>query len=66
MFRDGIDGRYWPLDDAPAAARILAGMLADADGLARMGRAARERAATTFDARSCGPALVAFPQGRSG
>jgi len=64
VFRDGIEGRYWPLDDAPAAARILTETMADDLAVARMGRAARERAATTFAARICGPALVAFLQGR--
>jgi len=60
VFRDGIEGRYWPLDNAAAAARILAGMLADETALATMSQAARIRFTATFDARICAPRLADF------
>jgi glycosyltransferase involved in cell wall biosynthesis len=66
VFRDRIEGRYWPLDDAPAAARILVEALADEAALREMAAAARDRFDSSFDARGCAPVLAAFLRQRAG
>jgi glycosyltransferase involved in cell wall biosynthesis len=62
VFADGSEGRYWPLDDADAAAGILIEMFSDADQLARMGGAARETFLTRFQTNVLGARLLAFLQ----
>jgi glycosyltransferase involved in cell wall biosynthesis len=47
IYTDGVEGCFWPLDDAEGGARVLMSLLSDPDRLARMSQAARRR----FDAR---------------
>lgn len=43
VFRDGVEGRYWPLDDAAEGARRLVDLLEDRDLYLRMSAAAVHR-----------------------
>jgi glycosyltransferase involved in cell wall biosynthesis len=60
LFDDGVEGRFWPLDDPEAAARILVDLMEDPAGLARAGRAARERFLRDYDADVVAPRLLRF------
>jgi glycosyltransferase involved in cell wall biosynthesis len=60
LFEDGVEGRYWPLDDAAKAARILQEVLVSEGARSEMGVAARERFERKFDAHLVGPRLVSF------
>ena len=57
---DGVEGRYWPLDDVSRAADILIETLEDEPERARMARAAHERFRQEFDADVIVPRLTAF------
>jgi glycosyltransferase involved in cell wall biosynthesis len=57
---DGVEGRFWPLDDPPRAAEILIDMLEREPERARMARAAKERFQRDFDADVIFPRLLAF------
>jgi glycosyltransferase involved in cell wall biosynthesis len=61
---EGVEGRFWPLDDPAAAAAILLGLLDSEPERAAAGRAARERFRRDFDATVMGPRLVSFLLGR--
>jgi len=52
VFRAGIDGQRWPLDDAAAAARVLIDMLDDEARRRTMAAQARARARSEFDAKA--------------
>ncbi|WP_344948928.1 glycosyltransferase family 4 protein [Terrabacter ginsenosidimutans] len=60
LFDDPAEGRFWPLDDPAAAARILIGLLEDHEELARAGRAARRRYLAEYDADTVAPRLLSF------
>lgn len=60
LFDDGVEGRFWPLDDPQEAARILVGVLEDSAGLAAAGRAARQRFLRDYDAAAVAPRLLRF------
>lgn len=60
LFSDGMEGRYWPLDDPQAASRTLMDLLEDETVRQAAGRAASARFRTFFDARLVGPRLEAF------
>lgn len=49
IFEDGVQGRFWPLDDVKAAADVLLSLLDDAPALARMRLAALERFKERFE-----------------
>ena len=57
MVDDGVEGRFWPLDDADAAARILIDLLDDEPRRASIGSAARGRFGCAFDVAVVGPRL---------
>ena len=49
MFRDGLEGFYWPLDDVPAGARLLITLLEDSELYRRMSEAAMRRFTNHFE-----------------
>jgi glycosyltransferase involved in cell wall biosynthesis len=57
MIDDGVEGRYWPLDDADAAARVLIDLLDDEPRRATTAAAALARFRSGFDAAVVGPRL---------
>jgi glycosyltransferase involved in cell wall biosynthesis len=60
MFEDGVEGLFWPLDDADAAAGILVSMLSEPGRVEQMGAAARRRAEQDYAAEVVVPRLEAF------
>lgn len=50
VFDEGVEGRFWPLDDAQAACDVLLSVLDDEAARQRMGRAALQRFERCFDA----------------
>lgn len=52
IFEDGVQGRFWPLDDIQAAGDVLLALLDDADALARMRQAALQRFEERFEVSS--------------
>jgi glycosyltransferase involved in cell wall biosynthesis len=60
LFRPGVEGQVWGLDDAQAAARVLIETMSDPDRLAEMATRARERVAREFTASVVGPRLESF------
>jgi glycosyltransferase involved in cell wall biosynthesis len=57
---DGVEGRFWSLDDPAAAAETLIGLLGSEPVRAKMARAAQERFRRDFDADVVGPRLRSF------
>lgn len=57
---DPDEGRFWPLDDAEQAARILVDLLEDEAEVARAGAAARAAFHDRYDAEVVAPRLVRF------
>ena len=64
VFRAPDEGRFWPIDDASSAARVLVGLLDDEDELRRAGRAAVERFRRDYDAVVVVPRLLDLLMGR--
>lgn len=62
VFDDGHEGHVIPLDDAAAAARIIAGALDAPGSVARAGAAARARFERDFEARRVATRLDAYLQ----
>jgi glycosyltransferase involved in cell wall biosynthesis len=60
LFHDPEQGRFWPIDDAEDAARILVDLMEDPAELARCGRAAREKCRRDHDADVVAPMLLDF------
>jgi glycosyltransferase involved in cell wall biosynthesis len=57
---DGVEARFWPLDDAAQAAATVTGLLDDEPARLRAAKAARERFHCDFDADVIGPRLYSF------
>ena len=57
MVDEGVEGRFWPLDDAVAGARILVDLLDDEPTRSTTGAAALSRFHAGFDAAVVGPRL---------
>jgi glycosyltransferase involved in cell wall biosynthesis len=57
---DGVEARFWPLDDPARAAATLTGLLDDEPARLRAAKAARERFHRDFDADVIAPRLHAF------
>jgi glycosyltransferase involved in cell wall biosynthesis len=57
---DGIEARFWPLDDPARAAAVLIDLLGCEPERLKAGRAARERFRRDFDADVVGPELRSF------
>jgi len=57
---DGVEGRFWPLDDPAQAAAILTDLLDSEPARLKAARAASERFHRDFDADVVGPELRSF------
>jgi glycosyltransferase involved in cell wall biosynthesis len=57
---DGVEGRFWPLDDPARAAAILLDLLDDESARLQAGRAASERFHRYYDADVIAPQLQSF------
>jgi glycosyltransferase involved in cell wall biosynthesis len=57
---DGVEGRFWPLDDPAKAAAILLELLDNEPGRLRAGQAASARFRLDYDASLVGPRLEQF------
>ena len=62
LFDEGVEGRFWSLDDPTQAAAVLRELLDDEPGRRKAARAARERFERDYDATVVGPRLWAFLQ----
>jgi glycosyltransferase involved in cell wall biosynthesis len=60
---DGVEGRFWPLDDPAQAAATLIDLLDYEPTRAKAARAASERFHRDFDAEVIAPRLLSFLQG---
>jgi glycosyltransferase involved in cell wall biosynthesis len=60
---DGVEGRFWPLDDPAKAAAILLQLLDDETALRAAAEASSERFRRDFDANVVGPRLYSFLMG---
>ncbi len=60
---EGVEGRFWPLDDPVRAASTLIDFVDDEPTRAKAARAANERFHRDFDAEVVAPRLVSFLQG---
>lgn len=60
VLENDVEGRYWPLDDPQAAARILIDVLDTPASYARMSAAARARFERSFAPERVAPRLVTF------
>jgi glycosyltransferase involved in cell wall biosynthesis len=58
LFEDPEHGRFWPIDDAEEAARVLIELMESKDELRRAGGAARRKFLQDYDAAVVGPRLV--------
>lgn len=65
LFDEGVEGRFWPLDDPARAASTLIALLDDEGARTRAGRAAVDRFRREFDAEVVAPRLLSFVQGRA-
>lgn len=63
VFDEGIQGRFWPLNDAAEACSILLKLLDDEPMRARMSAAAVQRFQSRFEAKAVGQQLASFLQG---
>lgn len=63
LFDEGIEGRFWPLDDHKRAAEILLGLLDDERALLGFSEAARKRFYSEYDGSVVVPRLLAFLHG---
>jgi glycosyltransferase involved in cell wall biosynthesis len=61
----GVEARFWPLDDPAQAAAILIGFLDNESARLKAARAARERFRRDYDAAVVGPELRSFLMGSS-
>lgn len=65
LYEDGLEGRFWPLDDPAAAASILLEMLDDERWRLSAAEAARDRFDREFDSTVVVPRLLAFLHGEA-
>jgi glycosyltransferase involved in cell wall biosynthesis len=63
---EGVEARFWPLDDPARAAAILIDLLYNEPARLKAARAARERFRRDYDAAVVGPELRSFLLGTSG
>lgn len=70
LYEDGVEGRFWSLEDAAGAASTMIELLASEQMRAKVGAAAKARFQRNLDANVLGPRLESFlladasPQGR--
>ena len=60
LFDDGVEGRYWPLDDPVRAAAVLIGLLDGETERLKASTSATERFRRDFDADQVAPRLYRF------
>jgi glycosyltransferase involved in cell wall biosynthesis len=60
IYRQGVEGLHWDLDDPEQGALVVATLLEDEPARARMGEAARRRYLEQFDASVVAPTLYEF------
>jgi glycosyltransferase involved in cell wall biosynthesis len=65
MFDDGIEGRFWNLDDPAQAATTVIDLLDSDQERSAAGQAARDRFSRDFDAAVVVPRLLSFLQGNA-
>ena len=63
LYDDGVEGRFWPLDDPAAAAAILLELLDNEPSRLAAAEAARKRFYREFDTSVVVPRLLAFVRG---
>ena len=64
LYQDGVEGRFWPLNDPAAAASLLIEMIDDERARSAAGQAARRRFLDQHDPRVVIPRLAAFLHGK--
>jgi glycosyltransferase involved in cell wall biosynthesis len=60
VFRDGVEGRYWSLDNPAESAATMVSLLENPAALRTMAAAARARFKAEFDEGAIGARLVEF------
>ncbi|HEX5355219.1 MAG TPA: glycosyltransferase family 4 protein [Aquabacterium sp.] len=60
IFREGVEGRFWPLDDVGKACDVLLAVLCDRDALSRMSDAAATRFREHFESSTVASRLLQF------
>lgn len=65
LFDDGVEGRFWTLDDPVKAAATLLELLDNEPARAAAGEAARSRFLLEFDSSVTAPRLVSFLYGKT-
>jgi glycosyltransferase involved in cell wall biosynthesis len=60
VIRPGVDGLFWPLDDAAKAAELLIGLLDDPAAQARLAAGGQARAEAEYSAKVVGGRLAGF------
>jgi len=60
LFDDGVEGRFWPLDDPDHAARVLIGLVDSEAERSKAADAARARFRRDYTAEGIAPRLVSF------
>jgi glycosyltransferase involved in cell wall biosynthesis len=63
LFDDGVEGRFWPLDDPAEAAATLINLLGSEQVRLAAARAARDRFRRDFDVAVIAPRLLTFLHG---
>jgi glycosyltransferase involved in cell wall biosynthesis len=63
LFDEGVEGRFWPLDDPARAAAVLIGLMTDEAARSSAATAARARFRRDFDAEVIAPRLLSFVLG---
>ena len=66
LFDDGVEGRFFSLDDPAEAAATMVGLIESEPARTAAARAASERFRRDFDAERLGPRLWSFLQGSAG
>jgi hypothetical protein len=66
LFEDGVEGRFWPLDDPAQAAATLIDLLDSEPARLKAASAANERFHREFDTDLIVPRLLSFLLGRFG
>jgi glycosyltransferase involved in cell wall biosynthesis len=63
LFDEGVEGRFWPLDDPARAAAVLIGLMEDEAERSTAAAAALARFRRDFDAEVVAPRLLSFVMG---
>jgi glycosyltransferase involved in cell wall biosynthesis len=63
LFDEGVEGRFWALDDPAQAAKVLIGLMEDGSDLSMAAAASLARFRRDFDAEVIAPRLLSFVMG---